>query len=98
MVAHPIDLPRDSYAGRDSRRREKARRRNQVADLCEAYINADFPKHRTNSRIYSYRLIAIELMLPADAVQDALFDLGGGSGITINRAPQDNAPFEGEQV
>jgi hypothetical protein len=91
MVAHPISVPRDGYAGRDSRRREKASLRNEVVGRCEAYLNKDFPARDSQSWIYSYGTLASTLNLTVDAVRDALFDVGGHNGITINRARADTS-------
>lgn len=84
MAVHPISVPRDAYAGRDAKWRTKAQARNAFAELCERFINADFSKRGTAVHMYSYGLLAIELRLTTDEVRDALFDLGGHNGITVN--------------
>ena len=91
MAVHPIKVPRDAYAGRDARRRAKAQARNAAAEQCERFINADFPTRGARVHIYTYGLLAIELRLTTDEVRNALYDLGGHNGITIN-APNPAAP------
>lgn len=88
MTSYPIHVQRDHYRGRDPRRRERQRRHNEVAQICERYLNEKIATSPANVQTYLYYQVARDLRLPLEEVREVLFSVDGGhNGLTVRKDP-----------
>jgi hypothetical protein len=84
MSSYPVRVQRDHYSGRNPRRRERQQRYNEVAALCERYLNGRIVARADNRQTYLYPNIAHDLGLDVEEVRRVLFGVDGGhNGLTV---------------
>jgi len=87
MVNYPVYVPRKHYKGRNPREREKARRYNEVAKLCEDYLNKKILENPEEIQQYTYGFMAPDLGLTTDEVLKVMFAVDAGhNGVTVRKS------------
>ncbi len=69
MTGFPVHVKRDRYTGTNPGRREKQRRYNEVAAICERYLNIRIAADPANCQTYLYPYIADDLDLDVEEVR-----------------------------
>jgi hypothetical protein len=83
MPEYPIRVPLDPYRGRDEARLRKADSFNRAAERIERFLNDQVGSEKPGNYIFSCGRIAIDLKMEEKTVENVLFGIGGGNGITI---------------
>jgi hypothetical protein len=92
VTGFPVHVKRDHYTGANQRRREKQRRYNKVASICERYLNDRIAADPANCQTYLYPYIADDLGLDVEEVSRVLFSVDcGHNGLTVLKNP--NQPW-----
>ncbi len=86
MVIYPISVPLNPYRGNDELKKRKTHRHNQIARMCEEYLNSKIQQDNSEIQQYLYYSIASDLQLTVDEVRDVLFKVDCGyNGLTVKR-------------
>ena len=86
MPVYPINVLRHPYGGNDPRLRRKAQRYNEIAQLCEDYLNLKISENADEIQQYTYGFIAHDLNLTTEEVHEVMFAVAAGhNGITVHR-------------
>lgn len=88
MKTYPIHVPWHPYAGQNPRRIRATQRHNQIATLCEEYLNRKISECPDERQEYAYGSMAAALNLTTEDVYKAMFPVDcGHNGITIRKTP-----------
>jgi hypothetical protein len=86
MVTFPISVKRNTYSGRDPRKRARAIDENRVALELERHINAKLEKQQDPIHAYMYHELAWETGHHIELVRRLCFSIDcGGNGFTVIR-------------
>ena len=86
MVRYPISVPSHPYGGRNPAKRRKAGEFNEVASLCEKYINKEVEESEREFVNFTYVEIGRALKLDRELVCDVLMPVdGGNTGMTVSK-------------
>jgi hypothetical protein len=84
MPVYPIHVPRSRYRGSNPRLLCKAQRHNEIARMCEEYLNAKVAEQPEDGRVYIYGFMASDMGLTTEEVYGVMYAVDCGSnGITI---------------
>ena len=88
MTVYPVNVPRKHYRGTKSRLRQKARRYNEIAQICEDYLNRRIAERPEEVQQYTYAFMASDLNLTTAQVREVMFGVDAGhNGITVRKLP-----------
>ena len=88
MKTYPVRVPWDPYAGQNPRRIRAAQRHNQIATLCEDYLNQKISERPGEFQGYPYSEIATKLHLTTEEVYKVMIHVDcGHNGITVRKSP-----------
>lgn len=81
---YPVRVPRQTYAGRDSRRRQRVADHNRRCADLERYLNDRLAGEELGRVSYTYDEIARPVGLTTEEVSEALFPVDcGNNGLTV---------------
>lgn len=84
----PFSKVIEQYRGRNPRLVRKAQRFNEVAHMCESYLNRRISECLDEIQQYVYGFMASDLGLTTDEVYKVMFPVDcGHNGITIRKTP-----------
>lgn len=77
----------DWLPGSNLRKQEKARRYNEIARVCEEYINRKM-QEGSDTKLFLYAELAYELGFNTDEVMEVMSGVdGGNNGIMVRKEP-----------
>lgn len=87
MVSYPIHIARDSYLGRDPRKRQKASDHNRDVAELERKINDMLKKQTEPVKVYSWASIAADTGMSYEFVKKVGYSIDCGSNGFTATAP-----------
>jgi hypothetical protein len=88
MVSYPIHIARDTYRGRDQRKRQKAAIYNRDVAELERKINDMLREQKERIKVYSWASIAIDSGFSYAFVQKVGYSIDCGSNGFTATAPR----------
>ena len=86
VAVYPIRVPWTGYGGSNSTKRRKIRRCNEIAQMCEEYINRKVQEGSEQVQLFLYAAMAHDLRLTTEEVADVMIGVEGGhNGIMVRR-------------
>jgi hypothetical protein len=88
MKTFPIHVPWHQYGGQNPHRIRAAQRHNQIAKLCEDYLNRKISECPDERQEYAYGSMAADLNLTTEEVYKVMIRVDcGHNGITVHKTP-----------